>query len=165
MIARALALVLAAALAAGCDAPRLTGIAAGLDERFAAPVRPLADPAEATFAFEPFEGVPGNVGDELLRQIWRRAETEGLKVVKRPGGAALFTVEGTLTAISDDTNSTVFYVFDVKDVSGRRLHRISGRQRSDDTEGDPWAGVQDSDLDHIARRVTALLDAWLHAET
>ena len=151
----------------GCDAPQLTGVAAGLDElseTIAAPERPLADPEAATFAFEPFAGVPGNVGDTLLREIWRRAETEGLNVVKRPGGSALFTVEGTLTAVSNDANSTVFYVFDVKDVSGQSLHRISGRQRSAETEGDPWAAVQGRDLDLIAKRLAALLDAWLHAK-
>lgn len=163
MIARALALIALSALMAGCDAPQLTGVAAGLGERMGAPERPLADPETATFAFEPFAGVPGNVGDDLLRRIWRRAEREGLAVVKRPGGAAMFTVEGTLTAVSDDTSATVFYVFDVKDVTGRRLHRISGRQRSEDTEGDPWAAVQGDDLDLIARRLAALLDAWLRA--
>lgn len=163
MICRAVALALVAAVAAGCDAPRPTGIAAGLGEGMAAPERPLADPATATFAFEPFEGVPGNVGDDLLRRMWRQSEREGLNVVKRPGGAALFTVEGTLTAVSDDTNSTVFYVFDVKDVTGRRLHRISGRQLSGSSDGDPWVGVEGGDLDLIARRVAALLDAWLNA--
>jgi len=163
MIRRTIALLLLASLVAGCDASGLTGIAAGLDERMAPPQRPLADPETATFAFEPFPGVPGNVGDDLLRRIWRRAEREGLNVVKRPGGAALFTVEGSLTAVSDDTSATVFYVFDVNDVTGQRLHRISGRQRSENTEGDPWAAVDGDDLDMIARRLAALLDAWLRA--
>jgi hypothetical protein len=151
-------------MVAACDAPRLTGIAADLDQRFAAPERPLADPATATFAFEPFAGVPGNVGDDLLRRLWQRSEREGLNVVKRPGGPALFRVEGTLTAVSDDTNAVIFYVFDVTDVSGRRLHRITGRQRTEESDGDPWANVESRDLEFIARRVAALLDAWLHAD-
>lgn len=157
----ALALTLALTLAA-CDAPRLTGIATGLGMSTDFPRRPLADPAEATFAFEPFPGVPGNVSDDLLRRIWRRAEREGLNVVKRPGGQALFRVDGTLTAVADDSNSTIFYVFDVTDVTGRRLHRISGRTRSNSSEGDPWAAVQTGDLDVIARRLVALLRAWLY---
>jgi hypothetical protein len=103
------------------------------------------------------------MGDDLLRRLWERAEREGLTVVKRPGGTARFTVDATLTAVSDDTNSTVFYVFDVKDTAGRRLHRISGRQRSSKAAGDPWAAVEARDLDLIARRVAALLEAWLQA--
>ena len=156
-------LLAAALLLTGCDAPQLTGIAAGLENNMAAPRRPLVDPAEATFAFEPFPGIPGNVGDDLLRRIWNRAEREGLTVVKRPGGRATFRVEGTLTAVSDDANALLFYVFDVKDVTGRSLHRISGQQVSDDSEGEPWASVENRDLDLIARRLAALLRAWLYA--
>lgn len=158
-----LALLTVLALA-GCDAPKLTGLATGLDINPYAPVRPPGDPQDATFTFEPFPGMPGNVADELLRRIWRRMENEGLTIVKRPGGRAMFTVEGTLTAVSEDTNSLVFYVFEVKDVSGRRLHRITGTKRSNATEGDPWASIEERDLDIIARRVAALLRAWLYSD-
>ncbi len=158
-------LLAAAVLLAGCDAPQLSGIAAGLETNMNAPQGPpLANPADATFAFEPFPGIPGNVGDDLLRRIWQHAEREGIQVVKRPGGSALFTVEGTLTAVSNDTNSLIIYVFDIKDVTGRRLHRISGRQRSQESEGDPWSSVASGDLDEMARRVVALINAWLHAD-
>ena len=159
----ALALLVVAALA-GCDAPRLTGVATGVAANVYSPVEPVGTPEEASFAFEPFPGAPGNMADELTRRLWRSAEQEGLTVVKRPGGRALFRVEGTLTAVSEDTNSLVFYVFDVKDVSGRRVHRISGTKRSDSSDGDPWAGVEESDLDIIARRVAALLRAWLYSD-
>jgi len=163
MIRAALALALLLGLGA-CAAPNLTGIAAGLTTAMEAPRRPLAEPSTATFAFEPFAGVPGNVGDDLLRRIWEEAEREGLNVVRRPGGPALFTVEGTLTAVTDDTNSLVFFVFDVRDVGGRRVHRISGQQTSNESEGDPWASVRGRDLQIIARRLAALLRAWLNAD-
>ena len=104
---RAAALILAL-LIAGCESPALTGIAAGLQESTEAPRRPLTDPHLATFAFLPFEGVPGNLGDDLLRRLWSRMDSEGLQVVKRPDGRALFTVEGTLTAVTDDNTSLVF---------------------------------------------------------
>lgn len=156
------ALVLAlAAMLAGCNGPELSGIATGLEP---VPGAPLVAPFEATFAFEPFPGVPGNVGDELLRRIWRRMEREGLAVQKRPGGVASYRVVGALTAVSDDTTSQVFYVFDVVDPTGTRVHRIAGRALSDDSAGDPWANVTTDDLDVIARRVSALLRAWLYAD-
>lgn len=122
----------------------------------------LESPLDASFAFEPFIGVPGNVGDDLLRRIWNRAEREGLAVVKRPGGVATYHVEGTLTAVSNDANSVVLYVFDVTDASGQRVHRITGRQQSDDGEADPWTAVKETDLDLIARKLAALLRAWLY---
>ncbi|RAH98893.1 hypothetical protein DLJ53_25000 [Acuticoccus sediminis] len=158
-----LALLLTLALTA-CDAPRLTGLATGVQNNAYSPIAAVGRPEEATFAFAPFPGMPGNVADELLRRIWRRSEDEGLTIIKRPGGKALFQVEGTLTAVSEDTNSLVFYVFDVKDVSGRRVHRISGTKRSSSTEGDPWSSVSEGDLDIIARRLAARLRAWLYSD-
>lgn len=155
---------LCAVLLAGCDGPNLTGNVTGVVDNPYAPVAPLGEPEDASFTFEPFLGVPGNVGDEMLTQLWRRVEDEGLTVVKRPGGRALFDVKGTLTAVSDDTNALIFYVFDVTDVSGRRLHRISGTKRSTSNSGDPWASVDSSDLDIIARRVAALLRAWIYSD-
>jgi len=159
---RALVLLLAVTLGA-CQQQSLTGIAAGVGRDMEAPRAPLANPADATFAFQPFPGIPGNVSDALLRRIWLRAEQEGLNVVKRPGGRSVFTVDGSLTAVSNETNSRIFFVFDVKDISGRRLHRIVGEQRSEESAGDPWSNVERDDLDLIAIRLSALLNAWLHA--
>ncbi len=51
----------------------------------------------------------------------------------------------------------------MKDVSGRRLHRIVGEQRSEEAQGDPWENVERDDLDLIAIRLSALLNAWLNA--
>lgn len=163
MIRLACALVLAVVLAA-CAAPNLTGIAAGVGENVSAPRRPLPDPAQATFMFELIPGVPVSVADDMLRYSWRYAEREGLNVVKRPGGPALFTVRGTMTTVTDDTNSLIFFTFDVYDTAGRRLHRISGQQGSEETDGDPWANVEEDDLELIATRLAALLRAWLYAE-
>ncbi|MEM7694728.1 MAG: hypothetical protein AAF318_09775 [Pseudomonadota bacterium] len=160
---RLCALLCALALSA-CAAPTVSGIAADVGVNFDKPRGPGIDPEKATFAFLPFEGVPGNAGDDLLSRIWKNAEEEGLTVVKRPGGRALFTVKGAITAVSDQTNSTVFYVFDVNDTAGRRLHRISGEQRSGDGDIDPWGGVAGRDLETVANRLAALLKAWLHAD-
>lgn len=158
------ALIFAAALlVAGCNAAQISGIAAGFHEDSGRIRAPLADASEASFAFQPLPGIPGNLADDMLRRLWDRAEQEGLIVVKRPGGASRFEVDGTLQAVSNDSNALIFYVFDVRDVSGRRLHRISGRQPSNASLGDPWAAVDDRALDAIAVRVAALLKAWLHA--
>lgn len=163
MIRAALALALSLLLGA-CAGQGLTGIAAGVGENMGPPRPPLADPAQATFQFLPIPGIPVQVADELLSRIWRRAEREGLNVVKRPGGPALFTVEGTVVGVSDDTNSTIFFTFNVLDTTGRRLHTISGIQNSEETDGDPWSNLEDRDLDLIALRLAALLRAWLYAE-
>ncbi|XWN32327.1 MAG: hypothetical protein ROR55_04195 [Devosia sp.] len=162
---RALLILLLAGVLVGCDSPRLTGVSAGLGERLALPAGPTVPPESATFYFEPFPGMPGNIADDLTRKMWRRAEREGLTVVKRPGGPAIYTIDGVLTATSDDTNLVIFYVFDVKDVTGKRIHRIAGEQTADRSGSDPWAGVDAVELDLIARRVVALLRAWLYSDS
>jgi hypothetical protein len=163
---RAFAALLCLALLGACNGPGpgATGIAAGLERDARAPKRPLADPSTATFAFEPVPGIPGNVGDDLLRRIWKVADDEGLNVVKRPGGRATFFVDGNMSAVSDDFDGLVFYVFNVRDVAGRRLYRIYGQQTIGDSDGDPFVGVGDNDLEVIARRVVVLLKAWLNAD-
>ncbi len=105
------------------------------------------------------------MGDELLRSLWEASEREGLTVVKRPGGRATFFVDANVAGVSDDTNGLVFYVFNVRDVTGRRLYRIYGQEATGSTGGDPFAGTTEQDLDLIARRAVVQLKAWLNADT
>lgn len=163
---RAVAAVLVLALCA-CNAPGpgFTGVAAGIDDAMEPPRRPAADPSTVTIAFQPVPGIPGNVGDELLRSLWEASEREGLTVVKRPGGRATFFVDANVAGVSDDTNGLVFYVFNVRDVTGRRLYRIYGQEATGSTGGDPFAGTTEQDLDLIARRAVVQLKAWLNADT
>lgn len=162
---RALLVLLAVSLAA-CNGPGpgTTGIAAGLKREMSAPRPPGVDPATATFAFEPVPGIPGNLGDDLLRSLWDASEKEGLHIVKRPGGRATFFVDGNMSAVSDDFNGLVMYVFTVRDVAGRRLYRIYGQEATGNNDGDPFVGTSTADLDLIARRVVVRLKAWLHSD-
>lgn len=155
------AVVLASLLVCGCSASRLSGIV-DLARPNTARAGPI-DPASVTFAFEPFRGIPGNVGDNLMRQIARAARAEELRLVRRPGAPATYRVEAYLSAISDETNSVVFYAFDIENADGARLHRISGQQTSAPSLGDPWSGVESQALRLIAERLVAEMGAWLAA--
>ncbi len=151
---------------AACNGPGpgFTGIAAGIDAAMEPPRRQLANPESATFAFNPVPGIPGNVGDQLLTSLWAASEREGLNVVKRPGGRATFFVDANVAALSDDSNGVVFYVFNIRDVTGRQLYRIYGQERIGSSGGDPFTGTTDTDLDLIARRAVVQLKAWLYAD-
>lgn len=155
-------LVAAAFAAAGCSggdgvsdlAPTPTVAAT------TAPLGPAAV-GTASFAFEPFTGVPGNAADELTRRIADVAGREGLTLVRRVGAPATFRVKGYLTAIGNPTATTLTYIYDVYDASGRRLHRIAGQEPSGGTSGDPWSGITDETLEVVAERTVAALKAWL----
>lgn len=155
-------LVAAAFVAAGCSggdavsdlAP--TPTVAGTT----APIGPSAV-GTASFAFEPFTGVPGNAADELTRRIADAAGREGLNLVRRVGAPATFRVKGYLTVVGNPTATTLSYIYDVYDASGRRLHRIAGQEPSGGTSGDPWSGITDETLEVVAERTVAALKAWL----
>lgn len=164
---RTVALFAGLTFLAGCGGtvpPALVG--APGDTQASAPqsTRPPAPPvpaSEATFAFEPFVGVPGNTADSLSRRIGAEAKREGLTIVRRIGAPASYRVKGHLSAVGDNSSSTIIYVFDVYDTNGRRVHRFSGQEVSSATSGDPWGGVDNSALDLLAKRTVMALKSWL----
>jgi hypothetical protein len=46
----------------------------------------------------------------------------------------------------------VFYVWDILDPSGARLHRIQGQEAFPGSAGDPWASVPANVMERIATR-------------
>ncbi|WP_310618971.1 hypothetical protein [Flexibacterium corallicola] len=126
-------------------------------------IAPAVSPAKATFAFERISGAPGNVADSLSEYIAKVAVKKNLKLVRRVGAPASYRVKGYLSAAGDQYNSTVFYVFDVVDVKGNRVHRIEGQEPSDGDSSDPWASISSDSLEQIATRSVTALQAWLHS--
>ncbi|MBC2860620.1 hypothetical protein H7H34_16355 [Stappia sp. 28M-7] len=116
---------------------------------------------QATFAFEPFTGAPGNIADALSRQIGAEARNQNLRLVRRVGAPATYRINGYLSASGDQSQTTLFYVFDVVDAGGNRLTRIVGQESAPGSSGDPWSGIDDEALNRAARRSIAELAAWL----
>ncbi len=156
--------VAAAILVAGCSSGDTVGELAPTPAPVgvAGPVGSgVVNPGIASFAFEPFTGVPGNAADDLTRRLADVSGREGLNLVRRVGAPATFRVKGYLTAIGNPTATTLTYVYDVFDASGRRVHRIAGQEPSGGTSGDPWSGITDETLEVVAERTIAALKAWL----
>lgn len=135
----------------------------------AAPVRgaivsepPAVAPDKITYAFEPFTGAPGNIADELSSNLGTEAHAQGLVLVRRVGAPATYRINGYLSATGDNSSVTLFYVFDVVDNAGNRVHRIVGQESSNGTSGDPWSGVDSDTLRRAAKRTIASLKAWAY---
>ncbi|PTW53190.1 hypothetical protein C8N35_1176 [Breoghania corrubedonensis] len=159
-----LAGLLALAGCGGTVPPALVGTAAAPQSHSSQTGRPAAPPvpaSQATFAFEPFVGVPGNTADSLSRRIGEEAKAQGLTIVRRIGAPATYRVKGHLSAVGDNSSSTVIYVFDVYDANGNRLHRFSGQETSNETSADPWSGIDGNALDLLAKRTVMALQSWL----
>jgi len=123
---------------------------------------PVIPADQVTLAFEPFTGMPGNIADELAEDIGTEARNAGLTLVRRVGAQATYRVNGYLSATSDQSSATVFYVFDIVDASGRRVTRVSGTETTNGSSGDPWASVGSDTLTRIAQRSVAEIQAWLN---
>ncbi|WP_106754265.1 hypothetical protein [Pannonibacter carbonis] len=124
---------------------------------------PYVASEQATFAFEPFIGAPGNVADDLSRQIGTRARDEGLTLVRRIDLQATFRVKGYLSATGSPASSALFYVFDVFDAHGLRVTRISGSELTQGVSGDPWRSADNDALKRIAATSVMQLKAWLYS--
>lgn len=153
----ALALLLAACAGDPTPSASISGASAPAASR---PV-PSVPADQATFAFEPFTGAPGNIADALSRQIGTEAREQNLRLVRRVGAPATYRINGYLSASGDQSQTTLFYVFDIVDAGGNRLHRILGQESAPGSSGDPWSGVDDTALNRAARRSVAELAAWL----
>ncbi len=123
---------------------------------------PAVAPEKATFAFEPFTGAPGNTADQLSELIGHEAREQGLTLVRRVGAPASYRINGYLAATGNQSSVTLFYVFDVVDASGSRVHRIIGQESAPGTSGDPWSGIEGDTLSLVAKRSVASLRAWLY---
>lgn len=159
-VSRAAVLAAALALTACAGDP----VPPGLVSENAAPAAqaaPPLDPQQVTIAFEPFTGAPGNISDALSRRIGAEAVDQNLRLVRRVGAPSTYRVNGYLSASGDQSSTTLFYVFDVVDSNGARVHRIVGQESAGGAAGDPWAGVDADALDRAARRAVAELAAWL----
>ncbi len=150
------------AILAGCAANPIPPSSIG-DMIETKSAHPTVSPEKATFAFEQLTGVPGNIADNLSEKLGNRAAAADLNLVRRAGAPATYRVKGFLTAAGDQYTTNVFYVFDIIDVNGNRVHRIDGQEQTNGNSGDPWADVSNDALKRIASRTIASLKAWLHS--
>jgi len=121
----------------------------------------LAPGETVSFRLEPFSGAPGNLTDDLTRIIGTVAEKQKLKLIRRPTEEAVYRIRGNLSAVGDDSGTTVIYVFSVYNRNRRLVHQIHGQEVSKGSRGDPWAGVQNDALHNIAIRTVDALKAFV----
>jgi len=151
-----------AAILAGCQGSPEPPNSVGQSSPAISGPAPIVPADQVTLAFEPFTGMPGNIADELAEDIGTEARNSGLTLVRRVGAQATYRVNGYLSATSDRSSSTVFYVFDIVDANGRRVNRVSGTETTTGSAGDPWASVDSDTLTRIAQRSIAEIQAWIN---
>ncbi len=121
---------------------------------------PITGPA-VRFAFAPVTGLPGEMRFALQTDLTRYATTRQLAVVPQGDPTATYQVTGYLSAVGDSNGTLLVYVWDVSDLRGTPLYRISGQEAAPGSATDPWAGIQTVQIDQAARETIDKLADWV----
>ena len=111
--------------------------------------------------FLPFEGAPQTKTASLTRLLNTSAQTNGLTILPTTRAGAKYKVKGYFSALNDGSGTLLVYVWDVVDASGKRLHRINGRERTGTSKTDPWQAITDTEIQRVASDTTARLKTWV----
>lgn len=122
-------------------------------------------PEKIVFAFEPFDGVPVNIGDSLSNAFLRLGASYSVSVTSHVKKDATYRVRGYLVATSDDTATIVAYTYDIYDGNGSRVHRIMGQEIAGVSFGDPWSAVVDGTVNQIATQSLISIRNWIYSRS
>jgi hypothetical protein len=161
----------AAGLVAACNTPdalNLRGVAppaavAEAEPSEATTAMPLAAvPAgSARIQIAPVVGAPAPALGPLSARLSERAAQKQFAVVTQGDASATHTLKGFFSASPEGNQTTVFYVWDVIDKGGNRVHRFSGEQAAPGASTDGWSVVTEATMQAIADRTADDLGAWL----
>ncbi|MBU4527230.1 MAG: hypothetical protein KUA43_18885 [Hoeflea sp.] len=110
--------------------------------------------------FMPVIGAPVNAVTPLSRQLAVEARNRGFAILSASDPGGEHVLKGYFSADNFGGQTTVFYVWDVLDPAGNRLHRIQGQEATAGGAGDPWASIPADVMERIAARSIADYAAW-----
>ncbi|KQU78804.1 hypothetical protein ASD12_16575 [Mesorhizobium sp. Root102] len=115
----------------------------------------------------PIVGASVEAATPLTAELQTRARQRGITLAGSADQTATHVLKGYFSTMSEGTDTTVIYVWDVYDPAGNRLHRINGQQKApsvksgDSGGGDSWKGVSPATMQAIADQTIDQFAAWL----
>lgn len=164
LLPQALILLFAGGLVAACNSVDRSGLgppAIGLSEARNLGAAPVRGAENARFAFITLTGVPGQARFDLEKALKKYAATRNLTISVEDDATATYRIRGYLSAVGDENGTLLVYTWDVYDATGVALHRIAGQQTAPGSSGDPWAGIETTQLDDAARETIDKLADWI----
>ncbi len=114
--------------------------------------------------FLPVTGAPQSTVGSLSGAIRKAAQDSSIGIVPS-SEQAKYEVKGYFSALDDGNGTLLVYVWDVLDKSGKRVHRISGQERTSSKSADPWSAVSQKEIDRVANNTMGSLKSWLARNT
>ena len=144
-----------AAPGAAGPAPLVAGQVAPAPQTAALPA------GDVRMRFAPIIGAPVEKVTSLSRRFSMRAKEQKVTIVGSTDQTATHVFKGYFSVLSEGSNSTVVYVFDILDPGGSRLHRIQGQEVvTGSNSTDAWAAIPATTLEKIADKAMAEFSAW-----
>jgi hypothetical protein len=148
----------AGTMAAATATPAATSAGQG-----AAAALPVGSLSSQRVQFAPIVGATVESVVPLSRELSARAKQRGLALVAASDPSTTLLMKGYFSALTDNSRTTVIYVWDVLDPAGNRLHRIEGQQIAPSGKGEGFAAVTDETMKAIGDQTIDQLVAWLSA--
>lgn len=111
-------------------------------------------------SFHPVTGAPADKLSALSLTLAQKTKENGITIVSTSNAEAQYSIKGFLSAFSDDTNTTVVYVWDILDPTGARLYRIQGQKEAVGSGADPWQFATPNVMQAIADESIADFLIW-----
>ena len=128
-------------------------------EEIAALPRATAQSGE-TIRFLPIIGAPVEAVTPLSKRLGAEARSNGLTIRSASDSSTKYILKGYFSAMNDNGQTTVVYVWDVLDSSGARMHRIQGQETVSGNAADPWAAVPARTMEGIASKTIRQYLDW-----
>lgn len=157
-------LALALSALAACNQaarPELGPPAMRLSEVRTLGAAPVKGAENVRFAFITVTGIPAEMRFSLEAALKKYAATRSLNIAVADDPTATYRVKGYLSAIGDQNGTLLVYTWDVFDSAGTPLHRIAGQQTARGMATDPWAGVEQTQIEDAARETIDKLADWV----
>ena len=110
----------------------------------------------------PIVGASVEAATPLTAELQARARQRGITLAGSTDQTATHVLKGYFSTMSEGSDTTVIYVWDVYDPAGNRLHRINGQQKAPSVKGgEGWAAVTPATMQGIADQTIDQFAAWL----
>jgi hypothetical protein len=153
--------LLAALNLAGCNTDATLNSAAPTPATPPAAALPAADLSGQRVQFAPIVGATVQSVAPLAKELSVRARQRGVTLVAANDPSTTLLMKGYFSALTDNSQTTVIYVWDVLDAAGNRLHRIEGQQKAPPGSAQGFAAVNEDTMRAIADQTIDQLVAWL----
>ncbi len=123
---------------------------------------PPAVTAPAKIAVAPVFGPSETIAKSLHGQMIAAIEQQKITVAKTTTEKSEYTLRGYFLSSKKGNKTSISYVWDVTDPTGKRLNRIAGEELVASASGrDPWTAVTPQVGEKIASKTATNLSAWL----